>query len=117
MPTNRPIAVTASALTSDAREAPALARRAGFDGLVLDAYGPHLSLPELSTSGRRELRRILAGERQQLVAIQCDLGPRGFGPGSDVRSGPLRLHLHRDDRCAPVRGFDVHVHGCRHAPL
>jgi sugar phosphate isomerase/epimerase len=78
------ISVTASALTSDARAAPRLARQAGFGGLVFDAYSAALNLPELSSSGRREFRRLLSAEAQPLVAVQCDLGAKGFGPGADV---------------------------------
>ena len=85
------ISITASALTSDARAAPRLARQAGFGGLVFDAYAGALNLPELSSSGRREFRRMLAGEAQELVAVQCDLGAKGFGPGADV--GRALAHL------------------------
>ena len=82
----RPVqtSVTASALTSDVRAAPRLARQAGFGGLVFDAYSGALNLPELSASGRREFRRLLAAEAQTLVAVQCDLGAKGLGPGADV---------------------------------
>src|SRR5688572_28999772 len=78
------ISVTASALTNDARAAARLARQAGFGGIVFDAFSAALNLPELSASGRREFRRMLAAEAQPLVAVQCDLGAKGFGPGADV---------------------------------
>ena len=86
-----PLAIVASALSPDARAAPRLARQAGFAGLVFDAYAAHLSLPELSASGRRELRHVLAGERQPLVAVQCDIGAAGFGPSADVERALSRL--------------------------
>lgn len=85
------LAIVASALTSDPRAAPRLARQAGFEGLVFDAYSPSLNLPELSASGRREFRQMLASERQPLVAVQCDVGARGFGPGADVERALARL--------------------------
>jgi sugar phosphate isomerase/epimerase len=88
---HNPLAIVASALSTDARVAPRLARQAGFAGLVFDAYSPSLSLPELSASGRREFRNMLSSERQQLVAVQCDVGPAGFGPGADVERALSRL--------------------------
>jgi len=78
------MAVVASALTTDAREAPRLARELGFDGLLFDTYSPALSLPDLSQSGRREFRHLLGAERRQLVGLRADLGPKGFGPGADI---------------------------------
>jgi sugar phosphate isomerase/epimerase len=74
----------ASALSSDPREAPRLARQAGFGGVVFDAFSTSLSIPDLSSSGRREFRQLLSRESQQLVGLRADLGPRGFGPGADV---------------------------------
>lgn len=78
------ISVIASALTTDAREAPRLAREAGFNGLLLDAYAPALNLTELSQSGRRELRHLIASQAQTLVGVQVDVGTKGFGPGADI---------------------------------
>jgi sugar phosphate isomerase/epimerase len=78
------ISVVASALTTGARQAPRLSRLAGFNGLLLDAYSPALNLPDLSQSGRRELRHLIASEAQALVAVQVDLGPKGLGAGSDI---------------------------------
>lgn len=78
------LAVLAAALTTDARQAPRLARTMGFDGLLFDAYGPALRLPDLSQSGRREFRHVLAAESRQLVGLRADLGPKGLTPGVDV---------------------------------
>lgn len=78
------IGIIAAALTTDAREAPRLARVLGFDGLLFDAYGPALSLPDLSQSGRREFRHLLAAESRQLVGLRADLGPKGLTLGVDV---------------------------------
>src|SRR3954470_19660589 len=78
------ISVVASALTSDAREAPRLAREAGFRGVLFDAYSSNLNLPDLSQSGRREFRRVVATQAQALVGLQADLGPKGLGPGADL---------------------------------
>ena len=86
-----PLAIVASALTGDPRAAPRVARQAGFEGLIFDAYSPSLNLPELSASGRREFRHLLASERLPLVAVQCDLGAKGFGPGADVERTLARL--------------------------
>lgn len=83
-PTNFKLAVVAAALTTDARLAPRLARQLGFDGLLFDAYAPALSLPDLSQSGRREFRHLLAAESRQLVGLRADVGPKGLAPGVDV---------------------------------
>jgi sugar phosphate isomerase/epimerase len=82
--TNPRISLVASALTSDAREAARLSREAGFAGLLFDAHAPMLNLAELSQSGRREFRQLIASEAQTLVGVQMDLGPKGFGPGADL---------------------------------
>src|SRR5438270_537776 len=76
--------VVAAALTDEPRRAASLSREAGFAGVLFDAYGSTLRLPDLSATGRREFLRILANESQQLVGLQGDLGPKGFGPGADV---------------------------------
>jgi sugar phosphate isomerase/epimerase len=78
------IAVVASALSNDPRSAPRIAREAGFDGLLFPAYSTAINLPELSTTGRREFRHVLIAQNQQLVALQFDAGPKGFGAGSDI---------------------------------
>jgi sugar phosphate isomerase/epimerase len=78
------IGVVAAALTTDVRQAPRFARQLGFDGLLFDAYAPALNLPELSQSGRREFRHVLASESRQLVGLRADVGPRGLTPGVDI---------------------------------
>ena len=78
------LGVLASGLTDDPRLAPKLARTMGFDGLQFDAYSSSLNLPELSGSGRREFLRLLSAQDRQLVGLRYDLGPKGFGPGSDI---------------------------------
>src|SRR5437879_4874611 len=103
-------AVVASILSQDLREAPRAARELGFAGLLLDAYGPDMRIPDLSGSGRRELRRLLAAEKQDLVGLRVDLGSKGFGPGSDVDR--LLLNLDRameaaKDLAAPLLCIDL----------
>lgn len=78
------IAVTAQSLVPDFRRAATLSREAGFDGLLLDAYGSALRVPDLSDTGRRELLRVLSLQNQQLVGLQADAPSEGFGPGADV---------------------------------
>lgn len=84
-------AVVASALSSDPREAPRLARPAGFAGLLFDAYSTALNIPDLSASGRREFRHVLSGQNQRLVGLRFDFGPKGLGPGADVDRAVSRL--------------------------
>ena len=79
-----PYAVVASALSSDPREAAAAARRGGFAGLLFDAFSSTLTIGDLSGTGRREFRHVLAGQDCQLVGLRVELGIKGFGPGADV---------------------------------
>ncbi len=74
----------AAALSGDIREAARLARVNEFAGLLVEAYGSALNVPDLSGSGRREVRQILASHEQELVGLRVDLGPKGFGLGADV---------------------------------
>ena len=83
-PQDLKLAVVAAALSTDARQAPRVARTLGFDGLLFDAYGATLSLPDLSQSGRREFRHVLAAESRALVGLRADLGPKGLTVGVDV---------------------------------
>src|SRR5215218_5766723 len=83
-PQDLKIGILAAALTMDARQAPRIARTLGFDGLLFDAYAPALNLPDLSQSGRREFRHVLAEENRELVGLRADLGPKGLAPGVDV---------------------------------
>jgi len=77
-------AVNASALSTDPREAVLSARKAGFAGLLFDAYSAALNITDLSVTGRREFRHILSAQDRQLVGLRVDLGVKGFGPGADV---------------------------------
>jgi len=77
-------AVVAATFGVDLREAVRRSREAGFAGVQLDAYGAEMRIPDLSGSGRREVRQFLANQDQHLVGLRVDLGPRGFGPGSDA---------------------------------
>ncbi|MDQ3440058.1 MAG: sugar phosphate isomerase/epimerase [Planctomycetota bacterium] len=81
---NLKLAVVAAALSTDVRQAPRIARTLGFDGLLFDAYSAALSLPDLSQSGRREFRHVLAAESRQLVGLRADLGAKGLTSGVDV---------------------------------
>ena len=81
---NLQLAVVAAALSTDARQVPRLARQLGFDGLLFDAYSGALRLPDLSQSGRREFRHLVAAEGRQLVGLRADLGAKGLTPGVDV---------------------------------
>src|SRR5687768_10269461 len=88
---NLKLAVVASAFSNDPRTAPAVARKAGFRGLLFDARGGGLDVTELSGTGRREFRHLLGAQDQQLVGLRHDLGSRGLGPGADVDRELSRL--------------------------
>jgi sugar phosphate isomerase/epimerase len=85
------LGIVAGALTSEPRDAPQLARQAGFAGLQFDATSAALDLISLSGSGRREFRRLLSSQDQQLVGLREDVAVRGFGPGADVDRQLSRL--------------------------
>ena len=92
MPADRiQLGVVASALSPDSREAPRAARLAGFEGLQFEATSSALDLTTLSSSGRREFRRLLSSQDQQLVGLREDVGVKGFGPGADVDRQISRL--------------------------
>ncbi|HEX4792938.1 MAG TPA: TIM barrel protein [Humisphaera sp.] len=82
--TDLKIAVTASALTDNVREAPRIARRLGFAGLQFEAFSTALNLTDLSASGRREFRQMIGTESQQIASLLVDLGGKGLGAGADV---------------------------------
>jgi sugar phosphate isomerase/epimerase len=86
-----PLGVVAAALSSDPRAVPTLARAAGFHGLQFDAYSSALDIPDLSASGKREFRRLLSSQDQQLVGLRWDAGPHGLGPGADVDRALARV--------------------------
>src|SRR6476661_1359584 len=78
------LSVVAAALSNDPRESSRLARIAGFKGLLFDAWSSSLSIPELTSTGRREFARLLTSQDQKLVGLRMDLGPKGLGLGADV---------------------------------
>src|SRR5262245_51884446 len=78
------LSVVAAALTNDPRGAARLSRQLGFRGLLFDAYSNALNIPDLSASGRREFRNILASHDQQLVGLRADLHSKGLSAGTDV---------------------------------
>jgi sugar phosphate isomerase/epimerase len=78
------LAVTAITFSNDARLAATQARHAGFAGLLFDAYSTALSLPDLSQTGRREFRHVLAAQQIELVGLDGQIGPKGFGPDADI---------------------------------
>jgi sugar phosphate isomerase/epimerase len=78
------IGVTSAVLGDDVRAAPTASRRLGFGGIQFDAYSPSLNIPSLPASGRREFRKLLTDQDQQLIGLRVDLGGKGLGPGADV---------------------------------
>lgn len=78
------IGVVSTALSADPREAAVRSRKMGFAGMQFDAFAPGLVLPELSGTGRREFRKLLSSQDQQIVGLRVDLGAKGVGPGADV---------------------------------
>jgi sugar phosphate isomerase/epimerase len=91
LPDSVKLGVVASALSSDPRVAPGLARTAGFQGLQFDARSSALDVAELSGSGRREFRHMLSARNQELVGLRHDVGPEGLAPGADVDRELARL--------------------------
>jgi sugar phosphate isomerase/epimerase len=97
MPSERiRFSVVAHALSPDPRVAPRLAREFGFGGVLFDAVTPALNLADLSGTGRREFRSVVAGQNQELVGLRIDLGSKGFGPGADVDRELARLEKAMD---------------------
>jgi sugar phosphate isomerase/epimerase len=78
------VGVVAAALSLDPREAPRLSRAAGFAGVQFDVAAGGIDLTDLSQTGRREFRHVLASADQQLAGIRVDVGPKGFGKGVDI---------------------------------
>ena len=104
------VGVVAAALAGDIRQAPRVSREMGFNGLQFDAASDALDLMALSASGRREFRRLLSAQEQQLVGLRFDLGAKGFGPGADVDRLLARLGLVMDAAAglsAPLVCLDV----------
>lgn len=82
--TVKPLSVVATSVATDLRSAPKAARQLGFAGLQLPMSFGGVDLADLSGSGLRDVRQLLASHEQQLVAISADLGPKGFSPGADI---------------------------------
>lgn len=61
-----------------------MARSAGFDGVLLPVRTASLNTCELSASGRRDVRRILARANLSLAGLSMTLEGRGLAPGADV---------------------------------
>jgi sugar phosphate isomerase/epimerase len=80
----RKYAIIAAALTTDPRQAPTIASKLGFEGLLFDAFSTEFDITHLSVTGRREFRHMLSAQDRQLVGLRVDLGAKGFGPGADV---------------------------------
>ncbi|HEX8524596.1 MAG TPA: TIM barrel protein [Tepidisphaeraceae bacterium] len=79
------LGVLASALSGDAREAAVFARQLSVGGILFDAYMRELNLTQLSQTGRREFRHVIASNNLELVGLRYDAGPEGLGPAR--RSG------------------------------
>lgn len=78
------VAVLASALTTDVREAIALSRACGATAVQLAVGSGASSLKTLTRSGRRDLLKSLEMQQLQLVSLTTTCGRAGFKPGSDV---------------------------------
>src|SRR5687768_5925199 len=100
-----PIGIVAAALSNDPREAARLSRGEGFNGVQLETYSAALDLTELSGSGKRDFRNMLAGQDQQLASLRAEIGPRGIGPGADVDRALSRIE--RSLEAAAALGTDV----------
>ena len=85
------LAIVAAALSDDPREVPRLARRLGFAGVQYDAFGARLRIPDLSLSGRRDFRHMLATQDQELAGLRVDTGSKGLSSGTDVDRVIARL--------------------------
>ncbi len=68
----RPLALPLDALALPLRQALPVVARCGAAGLLVDAVGP-LAPSELTATGRREVRRLLADHRLELAALACPL--------------------------------------------
>src|SRR5258706_14013829 len=90
MRTTLRIGIVSAAMSQDPREAVARSRQMGFAGGLFDAYSPHLSLPELSQSGRREFRQEVSGHGQQLLGVRADLAGKGVSLSTDCHRSLAR---------------------------
>ena len=77
------IAIVADALSTDPRSAAASSNQLGFAGLQFEAFGT-FKLTELSQTGLRDFRHMLANHNQAFVGSRIDFGNTGLMPGADV---------------------------------
>jgi sugar phosphate isomerase/epimerase len=87
----RKISVLASSFSISVRDIPRAARLAGFEGLEFDVASALVDLNQLSATGAREFRHMLAAENQQLAALRADIGSKGLSLGADVDAAIARL--------------------------
>ncbi|HTW95012.1 MAG TPA: TIM barrel protein [Tepidisphaeraceae bacterium] len=78
------VGVVAGVLSDDPRQAAQRAQAGKFGGLQFDLKMGQLDLTELSETGRREFRRMLADSAQKLIALRADAGADGLTVGADV---------------------------------
>jgi len=90
MPTPR-ISITADALSQDLRTAARLSRQAGFGGLLFDTAASGQLLMDLSATGCREVRHILASHEQTLVGLDIRLPDKGLRPDADIERAVHQL--------------------------
>ncbi len=85
------IAVTATALSDEIRVCPRLAQAAGFSGLLFDTAASGGQLLDLSSTGQREVRHLLASHNQALVGLSMKLPDKGFRPTADIEQAIDRV--------------------------
>lgn len=90
------ISVLAHTFSNDIRDAVASARRAAFQGVVLDP-SVFPSITEPSQTARREIIALFSRYEQPLVAIDLRLSNAGFSPKAD-----LERELDRLDRAMEI---------------
>lgn len=76
--------IDAAIAGNDLRQAAAVARQVRAEGVVIAARGGGVDLTALSSTGAREVRRVLASADVQLVALRHALGPDGLSPRADL---------------------------------
>jgi|GEM_PF-924180 len=84
MPTTLQLGVLASTLSPDIAESARLAREAGFSGLLFDAVSTGLDFTELSVTGRRDFRRVIGQQGQQIIGLSVSAGTDGMSRKADV---------------------------------
>jgi len=94
MPPSRtpPLAIVSTTYSPDPRQAMSLARTANFKAIQFDARSASLDLTDLSQSGRREFRQILASNELELVGPRASTGPKGLAASADIDQILSRLN-------------------------